>query len=110
MRFPPLPLHAIWPASPIAPAHLHFERTWTASLPALFLTANRFLWIDYVEVRANGKQLDLGRILLLVSLAYWGWFGGVLCLPLAVPMLARLKIGLAQFDCTRRWALLISEE
>ncbi len=95
---------------PIALAYLQFDSIWTASLLAICVTANRFFWIDYIEVRASGKQLNLDPVLLLVSLAYWGWFGGVLGLLLAVPMLTCLKIGLAQFDRTRRWALLISEE
>ncbi len=95
---------------PIALAYLQFDSAWSATFLALLVTANRFFWIDYVEVRASGKQLNLDPVLLLVSLAYWGWFGGVLGLLLAVPMLTCLKIGLAQFDRTRRWALLISEE
>lgn len=74
------------------------------------LGVNRFVWIDYVEIRFSGKHLNIDPVLLLLVLAYFGWFWGVLGLVLAVPMLTCLKIVLGNFQRTRRLAILMSEE
>jgi AI-2 transport protein TqsA len=68
------------------------------------------LWIDYVEIRASGRDLNLDPILVLVALMFWGKFGGLVGLLLAVPMLTGVKIVLAQFPNTRCWAILMSEK
>lgn len=75
-----------------------------------FLVANRFLWIDYVEIRMLGKSLDIDPVLLFLWLAYWAWAWGVLGLILAFPMVTALKIVLKSMDATRHWTELMSEE
>lgn len=83
-------------------------------LPATFLgvliVVNRFLWIDWVEIRLSGKHLNIDSALLFLWLAYWGWMWGVLGLILAYPMIASLKIVLEHIDQARGWAVLMSEE
>jgi len=63
-----------------------------------------------VEIKWSGQSLNIDPLLLLLGLAYWGWFWGLVGLVLAVPMLTSLKIVLANIDETRSWAILISEE
>jgi predicted PurR-regulated permease PerM len=71
---------------------------------------NRFVWIDYIEVRMSGKHLNIDSILLFLWLAYWGWVWGVVGLILAFPMVTSLKIVLEHLESTRGWAVLMSEE
>jgi predicted PurR-regulated permease PerM len=81
--------------------------------PALLVTgliiAARVFWIDYIEIRLSGRELNIDSVLLLLALAYWGWFWGVGGLVLAVPMLTCLKVILESIDDTRPWAILMSE-
>ncbi len=97
-------------APPILLALAQFGSIWTALALAGLLILNRLVWIDYVEIRLSGRSLNLDPILLLVALAYWGWFWGAVGLVLAAPMLMALKIALSKIERTRHWALLISDE
>jgi predicted PurR-regulated permease PerM len=81
-----------------------------ATILATLIVANRILWIDYVEIRMSGKQLNIDSVLLLLWLAYWGWAWGVVGLLLAYPMLTSLKIILEHLDTTKRWAMLMRED
>jgi predicted PurR-regulated permease PerM len=74
------------------------------------LILNRFVWIDYLEIRMAGRHLNINPILLFLWLAYWGWMWGVVGLILAFPMLTSLKIILEHLESTKGWAVLMSEE
>ncbi len=80
-----------------------------AALAAL-LIVNRLVWIDFVEVRMSGRQLNLDPTLMFLWLSYWGWVWGVLGLLLAYPMLAAVKIVLEHVRGSEGWATLLSEE
>jgi AI-2 transport protein TqsA len=95
---------------PIGVAFLQFGNPVAAGVLAGLLGLNRFLWIDYIEIRAAGKGLNLDPVLVLLAIMYWGKFGGMLGLLLAVPMLTCVKIVLAHFKSTERWAILMSEK
>ncbi len=95
---------------PVVLAFLQFGNSWTALGLAALLIINRFVWVDYIEIRLAGKSLNVDPVLLLASLAYWGWVWGAVGLVLAAPMLMALKITLANIESTRRWAVLISDE
>ena len=97
-------------APPILLAAVQFGSPWAAGGLAAVLIANRVLWIDYVEIRSSGKSLKVDPVLLLMSLAYWGWFWGAVGLVLAVPMLMGVKIALSQFENTRYLGQLISDD
>jgi len=71
---------------------------------------NRFLWIDYVEIRLSGKHLNIDSVVLFLWLACWGWTWGVPGLILAYPMIASLKIVLENLENTKEWAVLMGEE
>lgn len=81
-----------------------------AIVATILLCLNRVFWIDYVEIHHSGRQLNINSCLILLSLAYWGWFWGVVGLILAVPMLTCVKIVLSNFEATKRWAILMSED
>jgi predicted PurR-regulated permease PerM len=94
---------------PIVQAYLQLN-PFVATVFAALLVFNRFAWIDYIEIRYSGQQLNLDSILLFLWLAFWGWAWGVIGLILAIPMLTTLKIILASNEKTAHWAVLMSEE
>jgi predicted PurR-regulated permease PerM len=95
---------------PIALAYLDLDNPLLATILGGLIVVNRFVWIDYLEVKMAGKRLNIDSILLFVWLAYWGWVWGALGLILAFPMIASLKIVLEHIESTRGWAVLMSEE
>jgi len=95
---------------PIVLAFLDLGSPAAASVLAVLIVLNRFLWIDYVEIKLSGRHLNIDSILLFLWLAYWGWMWGVIGLILAFPMLTSLKIVMEHLECTRHWAVLMSEE
>jgi predicted PurR-regulated permease PerM len=95
---------------PIAIALLQFNSLWGALAFAALLCLNRSIWTDYMEIRFSGHQLRLNNVLLLFIIIFWGWFWGVIGMVLAVPILSALKIILAQFERTRAWSILMSED
>ncbi len=95
---------------PVVLAYLDLPSPVTATILGILIVVNRFLWIDWIEIRLSGKHLNIDSALLFLWLAYWGWMWGVLGLILAYPMIASLKIVLEHVDQTRGWAVLMSEE
>lgn len=95
---------------PILLAFVDLPGMWNAIFLAALLVANRLVWIDFVEVRASGRQLNLDPTLMFLWLAYWGWVWGVLGLLLAYPMLAAVKILLSHLQGAEGWAVLLSDE
>ena len=86
------------------------DNPWVAVIVGALLVLNRLVWIDLLELRLTGRQLNVDSSLLLVFLAYWGWTWGIVGLLLAVPMLTSLKIVLANISDTWPLARLMSEE
>lgn len=95
---------------PVVLAYLDLESPVWATVLAALIVVNRFVWIDYVEIRMSGKHLNIDSVLLFLWLAYWGWAWGVFGLILAYPMIASLKIVLEHLESTKEWAVLLGEE
>ncbi len=95
---------------PVLLAYLDLSSPVAATVLAALVVLNRFLWIDYIEIRMSGKHLNIDSILLFLWLAYWGWVWGVIGLILAFPLVVSLKIVLEHLETTRGWAVLMSEE
>jgi predicted PurR-regulated permease PerM len=95
---------------PIVLAYLDLDGTVAATVLAALVVLNRFLWIDYIEIRMAGRHLNIDSILLFLWLAYWGWMWGVIGLILAFPMVTSVKIVLEHLEATKGWAVLMSEE
>ena len=96
---PPLVLSYLDLGSPIA-----------ATALAILVVLNRFIWIDYIEIKMAGRHLNIDSILLFLWLAYWGWVWGVIGLILAFPMVSSLKIVLEQLETTKGWDVIMSDE
>jgi predicted PurR-regulated permease PerM len=95
---------------PIVMAFLGLSSLTAAIGLSVLLVLNRLLWIDFVEIRMSGKELNLDPTLMFLWLSYWGWAWGVLGLLLAYPMLAAVKIVLTHVKGGEGWAALLSEE
>jgi predicted PurR-regulated permease PerM len=95
---------------PIALAYLQFPSPVAATIFSALLIANRVVWIDFVEIRMSGQHLDVSPLLLLLALAGFGWLWGVVGMVLAVPLVTTVKIVLANFESTKPFAILASEE
>ncbi len=96
-------------APPIVLAALDIGSLSAAVLAAL-IVVNRVLWIDFLELKLSGKQLNLDPTLLFLWLSYWGWAWGILGLILAYPMMAAVKISLHHLGDARGWAEMLSDE
>ncbi|MGB8853191.1 MAG: AI-2E family transporter [Pirellulales bacterium] len=95
---------------PIVMAFLGLPSLTAAIVLSVLLVLNRLLWIDFVEIRMSGKELNLDPTLMFLWLSYWGWAWGVLGLLLAYPMLAAVKIVLGHVKGGEGWAVLLSED
>jgi predicted PurR-regulated permease PerM len=95
---------------PIALAFVQFHSPWAAVALAVLLVANRFAWIDFVEIRYLGSRLNISPVLLLTSLGLFYWMWGVVGLVLAVPLITAAKIVLFNFERSRPFAIVASEE
>jgi AI-2 transport protein TqsA len=95
---------------PIVMAFLVLPTITAATVLSTLLVLNRLVWIDVVEIRMSGKELNLDPTVMFLWLAYWGWAWGVLGLLLAYPMLAAVKIVLTHVKGGESWAALLSED
>jgi predicted PurR-regulated permease PerM len=95
---------------PVVLAYLDLDSATTATILGTLIILNRIFWIDFVELKMSGKQLNLDSTLMFLWLSYWGWAWGVLGLILAYPMMAAVKITLQHVVGAQGWALLLSDE
>lgn len=95
---------------PIALAFLQLRSPWAAAALAALLVANRVVWIDLVEIRYLGRRLNISPLLLLASLALFYWLWGVVGMVLAVPLVTAVKIVLSNFERSKPFAIVVSEE
>src|SRR5262249_39551507 len=56
---------------PIVLAYLGLDSAVQATALAALIVVNRFVWIDYIEIRMSGKHLNIDSVLLFLWLAYW---------------------------------------
>jgi predicted PurR-regulated permease PerM len=95
---------------PVVLAYLDLDSPIAATAVAALVVLNRFVWIDYLEIKMLGRHLNIDSILLFLWLAYWGWVWGVVGLILAFPMVTSVKIVLEHLEATKGWAVLMSDE
>jgi AI-2 transport protein TqsA len=63
---------------------------------------------NWIEPRLTGQRLDFSPLLVLLSLAFWGWLWGIVGMVLAVPLTVTIKIILENIQETRPLAVLMS--
>ncbi|PJD96864.1 MAG: AI-2E family transporter [Legionella sp.] len=95
---------------PVALAFIQFD-SW---LPFIEVTSGvvllQFIIGNFLEPRLLGKSLNLSTLVILFSLALWGYIWGILGMFLSVPITVMMMIIFAHFDATRPLAILLSQD
>jgi predicted PurR-regulated permease PerM len=86
------------------------EEPWKPLLITLLLLLIQRIVDNFIEPRLTGQKLGLSPLIVLLSLAFWGWLWGVVGMILAVPLTVIGKIILENIRETRPLATLISNE
>jgi predicted PurR-regulated permease PerM len=96
---------------PIVLSFLQFaEEPWKPLVITLLLLLIQRVVDNFIEPRLTGHKLGLSPLLVLLSLAFWGWLWGVVGMILAVPLTVIVKIILENIRETKPLATLMSNE
>ena len=78
---------------------------------AIFLGigAIQFFIGNFVDPKIEGRVLSLSPLVVLFSVAFWGWVWGIFGAFLAVPLTMAIVVTCQQFDTTRWIAALLSD-
>jgi predicted PurR-regulated permease PerM len=96
---------------PIVLSFLQYaEEPWKPLLITLLLLLIQRVVDNFIEPRLTGHRLGLSPLVILLSLAFWGWLWGVVGMILAVPLTAIAKIILENIRETKPLATLITNE
>lgn len=96
---------------PIVLSFLQYaEQPWKPLLITLLLLLVQRVVDNFIEPRLTGQKLGVSPLLVLLSLAFWGWLWGVVGMILAVPLTVIGKIVLENIRETKPLATLISNE
>lgn len=94
---------------PCALTLIQFD-TW---MPFIFistaLVALQFIEGNIIEPKLIGKSVNLSPVVILISLAVWGYIWGIVGLFLGIPIMVIVNIILSHFEKTRPIAILLSE-
>lgn len=94
---------------PILLAFLQFDHPWKGIAIAILLIGAQLLTGNIIEPRLAGKRLGVSPLMILLSLAFWGWLWGVVGMILAVPTIVIIKIVLENIEQTRPVAGMLSD-
>jgi predicted PurR-regulated permease PerM len=86
------------------------DEPWKPLLITLLLLLIQRVVDNFIEPRLTGQKLGLSPLIVLLSLAFWGWLWGIVGMILAVPLTVISKIVLENIPETRPLATLISNE
>ena len=88
---------------------IQFYPIWDAPIViGLFISVIQILIGNILDPKLQGDQLDLSPLLILISLAFWGYLWGVLGMFLAVPLLEVLRITSNNIQGLQPFAIFIS--
>ncbi len=93
---------------PVLTALVQFSPATALVLLVVLISIQVFLG-NFVQPRIMGRNLNLSPLVVLISLAFWGWLWGITGMFLAVPITATIKIVLEHLPSTQNIARLMSE-
>ncbi|MBN2224577.1 MAG: AI-2E family transporter [Deltaproteobacteria bacterium] len=64
---------------------------------------------NFIEPKVMGRELNLSPLVVLISLAFWGWLWGFIGMVLAIPITATIKIVMEHIPATRNLARFMSD-
>ncbi len=94
---------------PCTIAQLQFGSIGPALGLAAVLTAYQVLVAQFLEPRYAGRELNLSPLVVIVSLAFWGWLWGVIGLLLAIPVMVTIRLAIENVPGLHPLAVLLSE-
>jgi predicted PurR-regulated permease PerM len=86
------------------------EEPWKPVVITLLLLVIQRVVDNYIEPRLTGHKLGLSPLIVILSLAFWGWLWGVVGMVLAVPLTVIAKIIVENIRETKPLATLMSNE
>ncbi|MCX7301379.1 MAG: AI-2E family transporter [Rhodobacterales bacterium] len=96
-------------AFPVALSLAQFESEADTLILTAFLTSAQIAVGNFLDPWLMGRQLNLSRLVILVSLSFWTMIWGIPGAILAIPMTSMITIVFASFASTRFFAILFSE-
>ncbi|QDT71485.1 AI-2E family transporter [Lacipirellula limnantheis] len=93
---------------PLPIAFAQFQNPWMIAAVVAIPAAIHMVIGNFVAPRLMAHGLELHPVSVLLSLAFWGLLWGVTGMFLAVPIMAMVRIVLAEFETTRPLAELLS--
>jgi AI-2 transport protein TqsA len=93
---------------PAMMALVQFSPLWALVLLGA-LIAVQFSIGNFVEPKIMGRELNLSPLVVLISLAFWGWLWGFVGMVLAIPITATIKIVMEHIPATRNLARFMSD-
>jgi AI-2 transport protein TqsA len=75
----------------------------------ILLVAVHFALGNFLEPKIMGRELNLSPLVVLISLAFWGWLWGFIGMVLAIPITATIKIVMEHIPATRNMARFMSD-
>jgi AI-2 transport protein TqsA len=93
---------------PLPIAFAQFHNPWMIVAVVAIPASIHIVIGSFVAPRLMAHGLELHPVTILLALAFWGLLWGIVGMFLAVPMVAMLRIVLAEFETTRPLAELLS--
>lgn len=90
-------------------ALVQFGLTWKALLVFLGVSIVQFVMGNYVGPLIQGKYLELSPLVVLVSVAFWGWIWGIAGAFIGIPLTVAVVIACRQSERTRWIATLLAD-
>lgn len=95
---------------PVALAFVQYpDQPWRGVTALILLAGIQAVVDNVVTPRLTAHKLGVSPLLVLLSVAFWGWLWGPVGLVLAVPLTASLKIVLEQVPMTKPIAVLMKD-
>ncbi len=91
-------------------ALLQFESHWQAVFLYAVLQGLHFIVGNIIAPRMQGRSLNMDPLVVLLSLAFWGWLWGVVGMFLSTPLTVIVMVICAQFPGSRWVAVLLSAD
>jgi predicted PurR-regulated permease PerM len=90
-------------------ALLQFGTLGSALGLAAVLTCFQVLVAQFIEPRFAGRELNLSPLVVILSLAFWGWLWGVIGLLLSIPIMVALRLAIENVPGLHAFGVLLSE-
>lgn len=93
---------------PILMSLVQFNDLWRPAIIAVLLILAQTVTGSILEPRLLGKRLGVSPLVILLSLAFWGYLWGIPGMILSAPLIVTIKIILENIESTRPLAKLAS--